>query len=134
MPKRKGADKLRHTVQDIAKILLNLEYEVNLPIFYAIELARLPAIDVSHCDISAILIELQALRAEVRDMKCLQVEVHQLRQLCHRMSVVPFSKVQEIAMGSNGVTAAAEVNSDSGDIDVAVKTVAKCPTPQLQRL
>ena len=36
-------------------------------------------------------------------------------------------------MGSNGVTA--EVNSDSGDIDAAVKTVAKvCPTIQLQRL
>jgi len=55
-----------------------------------VDLHRLPATDMSHCDVSAILAELQFLRAEVRamsqlkdEMAALQHEVLQLKQ-CHR--------------------------------------------------
>jgi len=67
LPKRnKSADRLRLTVEDIVKCVL--DPSVKLPELYAKNLARLPPVDVSHCDVSAILLELRALRAEVRSM------------------------------------------------------------------
>jgi len=49
-------------------------------VFYAVDLTRLPPTDMKHCDMSAVLIELQGLRNEVRDMKRLQSEVNHLWQ------------------------------------------------------
>ena len=78
LPKRKGADKLRATVEDIIKALLNPS--ADLPIFYAVKTARLPPVDAKHCYMSAVLMELQGLRKEVRDIQKLQEEVCVLRQ------------------------------------------------------
>ena len=58
---------------------LTLSPNVNLPVFYAVDLARLPPVDVKHCDVAAILVELQALRQEVRILANLQQEVDDLR-------------------------------------------------------
>ena len=77
MPKRKGPEKFRTILQDILKVVLNPD--VQLPVFYAVDLARLPPTDMKHCDMSAVLAELQALRCEVREMKHLQNEVSQLQ-------------------------------------------------------
>ena len=57
----------RLTTEDIVKCVLHPS--VQLPEFRAKNLARLPPVDVSHCDVSAILLELHALRAEVRSKK-----------------------------------------------------------------
>ena len=78
LPKRKSADKLRATVEDTVKALLNSS--VDLPTFYAVSIARLPPVDAKHCDMSAVLMELQGLRREVRDIQKLQDEVFVLRQ------------------------------------------------------
>ena len=78
LPRRKSPDKLRATVEDIAKALLNPS--ADLPIFYAVKIARLPPVDAKHCDMSAVLMELQGLRKEVRDIQKLQEEVCVLRQ------------------------------------------------------
>jgi len=53
---------------------------MDLPIFYAVKIARLPPVDAKHCDMSAVLIELQGLRKLVRDIQKLQEEVCVLRQ------------------------------------------------------
>jgi len=53
LPKRKGQDRLRHTVENIVKVVLDPSRQ--LPVFYAVDLARLPPVDVTHCDISALL-------------------------------------------------------------------------------
>jgi len=67
LPKRnRSSDRLRLTVEDIVKCVL--DPSIMLPEFHAKNLARLPPVDVSHCDVSAILQELRALRAEVRSM------------------------------------------------------------------
>lgn len=67
MPKRnRSADRLRLTMEDIVKCVL--DPSIKLPEFHAKNLARLPPVDASHCDVSAILLELRALRAEVRSM------------------------------------------------------------------
>jgi len=58
MHKRKGADKLRSTVEDLLKMVV--DPHAILPTFYAVDLARLPPVDVSHCDMSAVLLELRS--------------------------------------------------------------------------
>jgi len=78
LPKRtRSSDRLRLTVEDIAKCVL--DPSVKLPEFHAKNLARLPPVDVSHCDVSAILLELRALRAEVRSMGQVTATVETLK-------------------------------------------------------
>ena len=83
LTKRKGPDRMSKTMDDIVKTVLNPD--VHLPLFYAVDLSRLPPTDVNHCDMSAILLELQALRREVRDLKCLEQEVLDLREQVSRV-------------------------------------------------
>jgi len=77
IPKRQSGNKLTATVEDIVKAIL--KPKVQFPAFFAANLSRLPPVDIKHCDTSAILLELQGLRAEVRDIAKLQAEVTSLR-------------------------------------------------------
>jgi len=78
LPKRnRSSDRLRLTMEDIVKCVL--DPSVKLPEFHAKNLARLPPVDVSHCDVSAILLELRALRAEVRSMGQVAATVETLK-------------------------------------------------------
>jgi len=86
LPKRQGANKCRVTIVDLIKVCQ--DPSASLPTYYAADLSRLPAVDINHCDVSAILAELQNLRAEVRalrhlteDVAALREEIVQLRQL-----------------------------------------------------
>jgi hypothetical protein len=66
LPKHKGnndTDKKKRTLTDIVKLCLDPDTEV--PIFYAIDLARVAPVGVQHIDVSALLQEVAALRAEV---------------------------------------------------------------------
>jgi len=78
LTKRKGANKLRLTLEDIVKTVLDPKHI--LPEFYATDLSRLPPVDITHCDMSAILLEVQGLRMEVRAIRNMQEEIQQLRQ------------------------------------------------------
>lgn len=77
LPRRKGADSHRATVEDLVKCCL--DPHLPLPTFYATVLKRLPPVDASHCDVSAILKELQGLRSEVRQIVELRGEVYKLQ-------------------------------------------------------
>ena len=77
--KRQGADRVRTTLEDTVKMLLNPS--VALPVFYAVNMSRLPPVDASHCDVAAILRELSMLRQEVRAVAQLRKEVAELRRL-----------------------------------------------------
>jgi len=78
LPKRKSNDKIRATLEDIVKAILDPER--TLPIFYATDLSRIPSVDLKHCDISVILTELKSLRLELAELKYLKEEVAVLRQ------------------------------------------------------
>ena len=78
LTKRKGSDKSKSTVENMVKRVLNPNNI--LPLFFAATLSKLPPVDITHCDVSSILKELQVLRAEVREFGQLQVEIHSLRQ------------------------------------------------------
>ena len=78
LPRRQGQNKCRMTLVDLLKILN--DPNLALPMYFASDISRLPPVSASHCDVSAILAELQQLRAEVRSF-CLQSdEVTALRQ------------------------------------------------------
>lgn len=77
LSKRQGADSARKSMEDIVKLCL--DPNVHLPAFYATDLSRLPPVDATHCDVSALLIEIQSLRAEVREIAQLKTELEQLK-------------------------------------------------------
>jgi len=78
LPKRKSTEKIRATLEDIAKAVLDPERM--LPVFYATDLSRIPSVDLKHCDISVILTELKSLRLELAELRYLREEVAVLRQ------------------------------------------------------
>ena len=77
LKKRQGDDRVKMTVEDLVKQLLHRT--ADLPTFYAVDISRLPPVDITHCDVSAILVELQGLRREVRDIKMLKEEIDSLK-------------------------------------------------------
>ena len=113
MHKRKGVDKLRATVQDMAMTIL--DPKTQLPQFYALNLNRLPPVSTSHCDVSAILAELQALRMEVRSISELREEVSVLKA-----EILSIRKSREVVAGSSylqefpSLTNMNSVDSDDG--------------------
>lgn len=77
MPKRQGTDVARKSMEDIVKLCIDPNFQ--LPVFYATDLSRLPPVDATHCDVSALLKEIQALRAEVREVTQLKTELEHLK-------------------------------------------------------
>lgn len=78
LPKHKTADRKRRTMTDIVKMCL--DPTTNLPDFYAVDLCRLPPVGVEHVDISALLVEVASLRAEVRAMASIKDDLMKIRQ------------------------------------------------------
>ena len=101
LPKHKGneADKKKRTVSDIVKACV--DPSVLLPTFYAVDLARLPPVGVEHVDISALLLEVASLRAEVRAMVAIKEE------LANMHSAVAALNVEADAWPKPGATRAA---------------------------
>jgi len=75
MQKRKEPDFAPKSTEDIV-----IDSNASLPVFYVTELSRLPPVNVNHCDVSALLQEIQALRAVVWDMTQLKNEIIQLKE------------------------------------------------------
>jgi len=78
LPTRQGSDMIRTTLEDILKTCI--DPNLVLPVFYGVDLHRIPPVDVTHCDVFAILRELQALRAEVRELADIREELQKLKQ------------------------------------------------------
>ena len=77
--RRQGGNAIKATLEDILKAILD-PMEKKMPIFHAIDLARLPPVSAEHCDVSAILRELHGLRHEVRMVTQLRDDFDSLRQ------------------------------------------------------
>ena len=85
MPKRQGADGARKSLEDIVKLCI--DPNLQLPVFYVTDLSRLPPVDATHCDVSALLREIQALRTEVREVTQLKIELENLKVEFHNMKL-----------------------------------------------
>jgi len=80
LPKHKvptAREKCHATLEDIIKACLDPTNE--LPAYFAVDLNRLPPVDAKPCDVTAILTELQSLRAEVREIGHQRQEVEELK-------------------------------------------------------
>lgn len=94
LPKHNGTDdeKKKRTVTDIVKLCL--DPAVALPVFYAVDLARLPPVGVQHVDISALLLEVASLRAEVRAAVAIREELASVRAAVTALGSAPVQDVQ----------------------------------------
>ena len=117
LPKRQGVNKIRSTVEDIVKVVLNPN--TSLPEFYAVNLNRLPPISVTHCDVAGILCELQALRAEIRGISQLKEEVLELKK---EMALLKQGR-EDMCSGRYGVTPTAAIPSSATKLLCVTDTV-----------
>ena len=80
LPKHTGTDEARRrkTVQDMVKLCL--DPSVALPTFCSLDMARVPAVGLQHFDVSALLQEESALRAEVRSFAAIRSEISMIRE------------------------------------------------------
>jgi hypothetical protein len=77
-PKGSEMDVMAKSVSAMLKIILDTSCKV--PIFCSVNINRLPPVDIDHVDVSAILLELSALRREVRVVEQLRQEVTLLKK------------------------------------------------------
>ena len=122
-PKGTDCDVAVKSVSAMLKILL--DPSVKLPVFCAVNLSRLPPVDVEHVDISAVLQELSALRREVRMMNKLREEVDQLKGLLH-------NSLQEMAVLRTETRDAAALKEELAVVKAAVAELTLPPTPPSQ--
>ena len=85
-PKGTDSVKVKKLLIDILKFVL--DSNVQLPIFYAVDLSRLPPVGIDHVDVSSILQELTSLRQEVRNMSRIREELDELKATLKSMPAV----------------------------------------------
>ena len=100
--KPQGAKKVVATRTVSALVKVCLDPGVQLPTFCAANIARLPAVDASHVDISAILIELSALRSQVRAIDELRSQLHVIDEL--RSEVADLRKMLSVPVATYGIS------------------------------
>lgn len=86
--KPKGSDKEVATRSVTAMLKVCLDPQTSLPAFCAMNIMRLPPVDINHVDVSALLQEVSLLRKEVRAVIDLKQEVAQLRLMMTNVNSV----------------------------------------------
>lgn len=71
--------KRRKTIHDLVKLCL--DPTVQLPTFFSVDMSRIPSVGLQHVDISMLLQEVSALRAEVRSMTKVRNEIADIGQV-----------------------------------------------------
>ena len=94
--------KRKKTTHDLVKICL--DPAVHLPTFFSTDMTRIPAVGAQHVDVSMLLQEVSALRAEVRSMAQIRTESADIGH------VLSASRSGEVA-ATNDVCATAEVEA-----------------------
>jgi len=121
LPRRKGSDAERSCIEDMLKVCLNPT--IRIPNFYAKSLNRLPPVDSSHCDVSAILQELQLLRMEVRKSASLQTELNIVKdELQALRAEIQQIKSYEKEFPSLPITSGARDNNCTAKMSTSVST------------
>ena len=70
-------EKRERTAVNIIKVCV--DPSVTLPVFYSTNMARIPPVGIEHVDVSALVQEIAALRAEVRSFAAARVEIADIR-------------------------------------------------------
>ncbi|XP_070554548.1 uncharacterized protein [Ptychodera flava] len=133
--KRQGQNKRTNNVLDIIRMVHECE-SAELPCFVAKDLCRLPAVDITHVDISVILKELKSLRWEITQLKeshtpsqsdhGLVEDLQNLRQEVNNLKICMKSQINsdentEVVSHSPSVI---EVCAESTGVNITRKPVA----------
>ena len=92
-------ERRERTVIDIIKLCLTPT--AGLPVYYSVDMSRIPPVGVEHVDVSALLQEVSALREEVRSFATIRSDIVAMRQTLSsvptlQMSPTPSSEVASI--------------------------------------
>jgi len=98
---------------------------ITLPVYHAADLSRLPPVDASHCNVAAILAELQQLRAEVRSFQQVSDQLAVLLQ-----EVLESREKQEVSVPCNATEFPPLPASTSGGLSSASAATASGPSVQ----
>lgn len=106
LPRHTGTEevKRRKTASDLVKICL--DPSLSLPMFCSSNIQRVPSVGLEHVDVSALLQEVAALRAEVRSIANIRTEVATIRGIV--------TEVKETALNIPG-TVVVDVSSAASD-------------------
>ena len=74
-----GSDRERRERSAVDIVKICVDPNVSLPVFYSTNMARIPPVGVEHIDVSALVQEVAALRAEVRSFAAARAEVADIR-------------------------------------------------------
>jgi hypothetical protein len=100
MVKHKGQDKEKSKRMLVDMLKVCLDPLSKIPVFYAVDLTRLPPVGVEHVDMSALIQEVSALRNDVRNLTYLRSEIDELRktvQLCAEKNILQKPASADIA-------------------------------------
>ena len=86
-PKHRGPDKKQKSVEDICSLVHDItspteDAVFSYPVFYAANLARLPAIDTAHLDVSTITQQISQMQSEIKQLSAyteLQASIAEIR-------------------------------------------------------
>lgn len=92
-------ERRERTVIDIIKLCLTPT--AGLPVYYSVDMSRIPPVGVEHVDVSALLQEVSALREEVRSFATIRSDIAAMRQTLSsvptmQMSPTPSSEVASV--------------------------------------
>lgn len=88
LPPHKGSNRAKATVSDLLKVIIDPVVGATIPVFYAIDISRLPAIGIDHVDVHALFQELILLRNEVRSFSSSRQDVQLVTQLQIEMNTL----------------------------------------------
>ena len=79
LPRHNAADdvKLCKMATDLVKLIL--DPTIQLPSFYSVNMQRISPVGIEHVDVSALLQEVSALRAEVRSFTNIKKDIQEIR-------------------------------------------------------
>ena len=127
LPKHRGGaykDKIRKTMLDITKVCL--DPAADLPMFYALDLARLPPVGVDHVDMCAVLQELTLLRQEVRMISEIRKELDVLRSNMLASVTTQSELDSAVNHASNGFNVSVELTDFRQEVQTLSRLCDEC--------
>lgn len=99
--------KRRKTASDLVKVCL--DPSVSLPTFCSSNIQRVPPVGVEHVDVSALLQEVAALRAEVRSFASIRSEVTAIRGIVSKAQESALNMTDTVELVTENVSTAVDV-------------------------
>jgi hypothetical protein len=99
LPMHKGSNRAKTTISDLLKVIIDPVVGATIPVFYAIDISRLPAIGIDHVDVHALFQELVLLRNEVRSLSSSRQDMQLVTQMQVEMNAIKLQSAECVRKG-----------------------------------